>query len=422
MLQLAGWAIFAWASDAAGVVFRGGAVPRPVGRPRDGRRRRRDGRARGHRPGRVRHVAGLGALLLCRGHGREAGDERLALGGIALAGVAALLAIGVDRRLDDGARSGHISVTAGRSRSPYGSGCSGGRTGSSRRATGSRGARRRGGADPDRPRPPRHARPQPVGDRAQERARRRVLPTTRIGRERRSRDVERVAREALASGPRDRERLPPADARDRARRRRGRRWRRRGSTASVEPAPMACRATWTRCSAWAVREGVTNVLRHSEAPRCARISVTGRRRMRPVGDRGRRRRARRPRCGRPGTASPACASARAGLGGSVEAGPLPDGGFRLRVSVPVARAAPAWRDPRAPRRGPGDGPRRARRAARAGGGHRGGRRGRARRRGRGRGARRRARTSRCSTSRCRGSTASAAAAQLRAALSRRAAS
>ena len=82
--------------------------------------------------------------------------------------------------------------------------------------------------------------------------------------------------------------------------------------------------------AWTIREGTTNVLRHCGA-RDSPIVVAGgpnaarrdrRRRRRP------RRRRRRPRARGP-------ARAREPAGGSLDAGPLPGGGFRLRVEVPL---------------------------------------------------------------------------------------
>ena len=89
--------------------------------------------------------------------------------------------------------------------------------------------------------------------------------------------------------------------------------------------------------AWAVREGTTNVIRHSGARRCAirvHAGLGGRRR----GDR-RRRRARGRATATPtatAAASPACASASAAATGRLEAGRRPEGGFRLAVDVPRA--------------------------------------------------------------------------------------
>ena len=86
--------------------------------------------------------------------------------------------------------------------------------------------------------------------------------------------------------------------------------------------------------AWAVREGVTNVMRHSQARRCA-IRITnqdGRATVEVVDD------------GRGGI--PEAGSGLRGLrervlerGGTLTAGPLPHEGFRLRVTLPIAAAA-----------------------------------------------------------------------------------
>lgn len=86
--------------------------------------------------------------------------------------------------------------------------------------------------------------------------------------------------------------------------------------------------------AWAVREGVTNVIRHSQADRCEiQLTQSNREVRAEVSD--------------DGTSSPSeldetSGSGLSGLaervarsGGDFEAGPLPDGGFRLRVSLPL---------------------------------------------------------------------------------------
>jgi two-component system sensor histidine kinase DesK len=93
--------------------------------------------------------------------------------------------------------------------------------------------------------------------------------------------------------------------------------------------------------AWTVREGVTNVMRHSQAKRCAiRISSRDGRITVEVVDNG-----------RGGTLE--AGSGLRGLrervlerGGSLTAEPLPHEGFRLRVTLPLAQAsAPADRVP-----------------------------------------------------------------------------
>jgi two-component system sensor histidine kinase DesK len=86
--------------------------------------------------------------------------------------------------------------------------------------------------------------------------------------------------------------------------------------------------------AWTVREGVTNVIRHSRAKRCdIRVSRADGRISLEVVDDGR------------GAVSGSGGSGLRGLeervharGGTAEAGPLGNDGFRLRVSVPVAQA------------------------------------------------------------------------------------
>lgn len=93
--------------------------------------------------------------------------------------------------------------------------------------------------------------------------------------------------------------------------------------------------------AWTVREGVTNVMRHSQAKRCAiRIAARdGRATVEVVDD------------GRGGTLQPG--SGLRGLrervlerGGTLTAEPLPHEGFRLRVTLPLAQASvPADRVP-----------------------------------------------------------------------------
>ena len=127
------------------------------------------------------------------------------------------------------------------------------------RAGEARGRRR---AFEDRPRPPRHAGSQPLRHRPQERARgsprrRRSGPgeggdgRCRTGRAR-----------VVVGGPRDDRRVPPADAR------RGARWRavarspRPGSTVVSSRRPRAFRPPVDAVLGWAVREGVTNIVRH----------------------------------------------------------------------------------------------------------------------------------------------------------------
>src|SRR5262249_31036029 len=83
--------------------------------------------------------------------------------------------------------------------------------------------------------------------------------------------------------------------------------------------------------AWAVREGATNVIRHSGAPHCAlRVDANGVRAAVEIEDDG------------SGVADGATGSGLSGLReraqrlrGELEAGSRPEGGFRLRLSVPL---------------------------------------------------------------------------------------
>jgi two-component system sensor histidine kinase DesK len=89
--------------------------------------------------------------------------------------------------------------------------------------------------------------------------------------------------------------------------------------------------------AWAVREGVTNVIRHSRATHCeVRLARDGEEIRAEIRDDGRG--------SLPEHEEPAVGSGLSGLaervarsGGDFEAGPLPEGGFRLRVSLPLRR-------------------------------------------------------------------------------------
>jgi two-component system sensor histidine kinase DesK len=94
--------------------------------------------------------------------------------------------------------------------------------------------------------------------------------------------------------------------------------------------------------AWTVREGTTNVIRHSGARRCE-IAIT------PAGENGSRvARAQIVDDGRgavaggeggPGNGLDGLRQRAAQLDGELDAAPLPDGGFRLRVTVPLPEAA-----------------------------------------------------------------------------------
>jgi two-component system sensor histidine kinase DesK len=166
---------------------------------------------------------------------------------------------------------------------------------------------------------------------------RRLLPDDRARADAELADVERVAREALASvretvsGYRQ-----PSLAIELAGARAA--LTAAGIEGEVEPAPEGLAPEVDAVLGWAVREGVTNVLRHSEAT-TARIRVIADRASRSVEviDDGRG-------ASSPGDTAVAAASGvgLAGLreradrlGGSVEAGPLPERGFRLWVTVPA---------------------------------------------------------------------------------------
>jgi two-component system, NarL family, sensor histidine kinase DesK len=113
-----------------------------------------------------------------------------------------------------------------------------------------------------------------------------------------------------------------------------------GIEGRVEPSPDGLPAAADAILGWAVREGVTNILRHARArtaeirveaePASVSVEISNDRRADDGAE----------------VDPPATAGAGSGLvglrervaavGGEVEAGGLPDGGFRLRVSVPLA--------------------------------------------------------------------------------------
>lgn len=155
-------------------------------------------------------------------------------------------------------------------------------------------------------------------------------------------DVERVAREALASvretvsGYRQ-----PTLAMELAGARAA--LSAAGIEGEVEPAPEDLPRDVDAVLGWAVREGVTNVLRHSDAGRARiRVIVGDGLRAVEVEDDG----AGGDRAALEPIGAEVAGSGLAGLreratalGGSLEAGPMPGRGFRLRVAVPVVPAA-----------------------------------------------------------------------------------
>lgn len=116
-----------------------------------------------------------------------------------------------------------------------------------------------------------------------------------------------------------------------------------GVTCTQRGQPEPLSASAEAALSWAVREGVTNVIRHSHARSCV-ISLTQREGRVGVEVRD------------DGAANPVATGATRGnglaglkervvaLGGACEAGPAPQGGFRLAVSLPVgADATPEGR-------------------------------------------------------------------------------
>ncbi|HEY6570534.1 MAG TPA: sensor histidine kinase [Candidatus Limnocylindrales bacterium] len=172
---------------------------------------------------------------------------------------------------------------------------------------------------------------------------RRVLPADPARAAAEIGDVERVARESLASvretvsGYRQ-----PTLAIELAGARTA--LRAAGIEGEVEPAPDGLSRDVDAVLGWAVREGVTNVLRHSEA-RSARIRVVADGATRAVfveddghggeateGDHA---------PGWTGTGLTGLRERAAALGGTVEAGPVAGRGWRLHVAVPADRDATA---------------------------------------------------------------------------------
>jgi two-component system, NarL family, sensor histidine kinase DesK len=117
-----------------------------------------------------------------------------------------------------------------------------------------------------------------------------------------------------------------------------------GACAMLEAAGISCRARKEVESltgdaegilTWVVREGATNVVRHSRAKRCEiRLTRTGGRVRAEVRDDGPGPRPKRADNGVGGSGLAGLAERVRASGGQLEAGPLPDGGFGLRVMLP----------------------------------------------------------------------------------------
>jgi two-component system sensor histidine kinase DesK len=122
-----------------------------------------------------------------------------------------------------------------------------------------------------------------------------------------------------------------------------------GAREMLEAAGIACR-TRNKAGAvpaeaeailtWVVREGVTNVVRHSRAKRCdIRLWRDGNRVHAEADDDGRGSGSARSGDGVGGSGLSGLAERVEKSGGRLEAGPLPRGGFRLRVDLPVGDGA-----------------------------------------------------------------------------------
>jgi two-component system sensor histidine kinase DesK len=105
-----------------------------------------------------------------------------------------------------------------------------------------------------------------------------------------------------------------------------------GIAYSCDGAPRALSPAAEAVLSWAIREGVTNVIKHSRARRCI-ISFTGDEEYVGVELRDDGRGASSPLDG--GSGLRGLRERVAARGGRCEAGPLPEGGFRLSVSLPL---------------------------------------------------------------------------------------
>ena len=159
----------------------------------------------------------------------------------------------------------------------------------------------------------------------------RLLPTDMAGAAREIADVERVARdslrdvrEAVAGYRQPRLAAELAGARSAL--------ESAGIAVHVDEIAGALPEPVDAVLAWAVREGVTNVIRHSDATRCEiRVSRGDRDAEVEVTDDGRGADA-----GAIGEGLRGLAERARARGGLAESGPLPGRGFRVRISVPLA--------------------------------------------------------------------------------------
>jgi two-component system, NarL family, sensor histidine kinase DesK len=131
-----------------------------------------------------------------------------------------------------------------------------------------------------------------------------------------------------------------------------------GACAMLEAAGISCRARKEvealppdaeGILTWVVREGTTNVVRHSRAKRCEiRLTRNGGRVRAEVRDDGPGPRPKRADDGVGGSGLAGLAERVRASGGRFGAGPLPDRGFGLRVMLPLGEAESAGTDGRAP--------------------------------------------------------------------------
>jgi len=112
-----------------------------------------------------------------------------------------------------------------------------------------------------------------------------------------------------------------------------------GMSYSAEGASVALPPAIEAMFGWVVREGVTNVIRHSHAGQCTiRLLRAGSRAILEVIDDGTGTSGGQPLA--PGSGLRGLGERAALLGGNCEAGALSGGGFRLAVSLPIERTAP----------------------------------------------------------------------------------